>query len=326
MAGDSCSQRLSAKPDAQALRQLLREGAFARALEVIGDRWTLLVLRDAFLGVRRFEDFRRRTGAARGTLAIRLRHLVRQGILQQDRQSDLSRRMEYRLTDKGLGLYPVALCMWQWENRWGGEFGLPLRLFHTGCGKALSPSLGCAVCPEPLSARSLAYRVSVIPGSGNQPRRRRRRQGLPDHTANGQRTLLFHTVDTVGDHWTALLVGALMLGLHRHDDLREAVGLATNILADRLQRLLSAGVVEQRLYQTRPPRFEYRLTEKGLDLFPYSLALHEWASHWLTLSLDAGLLLTHRSCGHPLTTVLRCTNCGEALQAKDVSPARGSKR
>lgn len=316
---------MSASPDLQALRHLLREGAFAHALDVLGDRWTLLVLRDAFLGVRRFEDFRRRTGAARGTLAIRLRHLVRQGLLRHERQSDLSRRMEYRLTDKGLALYPVALCMWQWENRWGGEFGLPLRLVHVRCGESLSPSLDCATCSQPLSVRTLAYSVSPKTRAGTPPRRRRRLQGLPDHTADGQRTLLFHTADTVGDHWTALLVGALLLGLHRHDDLREAVGMATNILADRLQRLLSAGVVERRLYQARPPRHEYRLTDKGLELFPYTLALHVWALHWLPLKGGAELKLTHSACNHVLQTTLRCAHCGVALQAKDVTTAKGSK-
>jgi DNA-binding HxlR family transcriptional regulator len=129
---------------------------------------------------------------------------------------------------------------------------------------------------------------------------------------------MFHAVDTVGDRWTALLLAALFFGLHRYDDINSVLGIATNILADRLRLLLSAGVIKQHLYQDKPPRYEYRLTEKGFDLFPFSLALHEWGSRWMPSPHGPSIKMTHKSCDHRLKTRLVCGSCGEAIDPHDV--------
>ncbi len=115
----------------ETIRVLLRSGEGARTLQSMGDRWSFLLMRDAFLGIRRFEDLRRRTGASRGTLTARLNALVEQGMLYRSPYGNAPSRLEYRLTEKGLAFYPVALCLWVWESHWGGEFGLPPRLVHT---------------------------------------------------------------------------------------------------------------------------------------------------------------------------------------------------
>mgnify|MGYP001203950618 CR=1 FL=1 len=274
---DSRSTNRTQRPrDVETIRYLLRSGEGSRALQCIG-----LLLRDAFLGVRRFEDLRRLTGASRGTLTARLNALVEQGILYRSPYGNAPSRLEYRLTEKGLAFYPVALCLWIWENRWGGEFGLPPRLVHARCGKVLHPVLTCAHCQAAVQPQEVEFQ----PGPGAQhyavgTRTTRRRKGPPTSPGDGVDTTMFHSVDTVGDRWTALLVAALFFGLHRYDDISDALGIATNILADRLRRLLAAGVIEQHLYQDRPPRHEYRLTAKGWDLFPFTIALHDWGSHW----------------------------------------------
>ena len=151
-------------PDVETIRVLLRSGEVARALQCVGDRWSFLLMRDAFLGVRRFEDFRRRTGASRGTLTARLNALVDEGLFYRDPYGNSTSRLEYRLTDKGLAFYPVALFMWTWENRWGGAFGLPPRLMHARCGKTLNPVLACAHCEAEIGHRDLDY----APGPGAQ--------------------------------------------------------------------------------------------------------------------------------------------------------------
>jgi DNA-binding HxlR family transcriptional regulator len=130
---------------------------------------------------------------------------------------------------------------------------------------------------------------------------------------------MFHAVDTVGDRWTALLLAALFFGLHRYDDINSALGIATNILADRLRLLLTAGVIEQHLYQDKPPRYEYRLTEKGFDLFPFSLALHEWGARWMPTPHGPSIKMTHIPCDHRLRTRLVCGSCGEAIDPHDVA-------
>jgi len=312
--------------DIETIKNLLRSGEGARALQSVGDRWSFLLLRDAFLGVRRFEDLRRLTGASRGTLTARLNALVDQGILYRSPYGDAPSRLEYRLTDKGLAFYPVALCMWIWENRWGGEFGLPPQLVHATCGKSLNPVLACAHC----DVRVVAHDVEFEPGPGAPhyaaaSRTTRRRQGPAGSPGDGVDTTMFHSVDTVGDRWTALLVAALFFGLHRYDDINAALGIATNILADRLRRLLAAGVIEQHLYQERPPRFEYRMTAKGWDLFPFTIALHDWGSHWIPSPHGPGLKLRHSPCGHRLRGKMVCGSCGGVIEPQKVQ-IRGATR
>ena len=118
----------------------------ARTLSVIGDRWTLLVLRDAFLRTRRFEDFQRQLGVTRHLLADRLRKLVAAGILEKVRYQEKPARYEYRLTEKGLELHPVIVSLLRWGDRWmADESGPPLTLQHKACGHIMHPTL---VCPE----------------------------------------------------------------------------------------------------------------------------------------------------------------------------------
>ncbi len=310
-----------ALPSAERIAQvrfLLRSGEGARSLPLVGDRWVLLILRDAFLGARRFEDFRRLTGAARGTLADRLAKLVDAGVLYRIPYSKVPTRLEYRLTDKGMAFYPVALALWSWESRWAAEFGLPPRLVHKRCGKVLRPVLVCGHCSEPIDPRELSFETG--PGAKiyalKQTQERRRRNNA--ETASGVDTTMFHSVDTLGDRWTVLLLATLFFGLHRYDDIAEAMGIATNILADRLRRLLTAGVLEQRLYQDRPPRREYYLTAKGWDLYPATIAIHDWASTWIPSPAGPGLKLRHKPCGHGWRGKMMCDKCGAAVDPHEV--------
>ncbi|MFE3592293.1 winged helix-turn-helix transcriptional regulator [Streptomyces niveus] len=128
----------------------------ARALSVVGDRWTLLVLRDALLGVRRFEDFRANTGASRPLLTERLATLVEHGVLRRVRYQERPERYEYRLTEKGAGLYPVIVSLLTWGDRWmAGDDGPPVRLRHETCGHTTTPRLACPDCGEPIDPRDV---------------------------------------------------------------------------------------------------------------------------------------------------------------------------
>jgi DNA-binding HxlR family transcriptional regulator len=129
----------------------------ARALSVIGDRWTLLVLRGAFLRVRRFEDFQRHTGAPRPILSDRLRGLVEEGVLKRQPYGNHPDRYEYRLTEKGLDLYPVLVSLLAWGDRWmPDEDGPPLEVRHKECGHVVHPALACPACGEWVEARDMA--------------------------------------------------------------------------------------------------------------------------------------------------------------------------
>jgi DNA-binding HxlR family transcriptional regulator len=126
----------------------------ARTLAVVGERWTMLILRDAFLGRRRFDEFQRSTGIARNILATRLRALVRDGIFERSTASE--GRVEYRLTRKGMELYPVMAAMLKWGDTWlCDEKGPPLTLVHRPCGARTTPSMTCSHCGGLLNPREM---------------------------------------------------------------------------------------------------------------------------------------------------------------------------
>ncbi len=127
----------------------------AATLEVVGDPWTLLILRDAFRGVRRFDQWQESLGVARNVLAARLKTLVAHGVLEKRRYSEHPPRFEYRLTDKGKDLRPVLITLSDWGDRHVyGEKG-PLHFLHEPCGHKLRPGLICMDCGEPVEPRSL---------------------------------------------------------------------------------------------------------------------------------------------------------------------------
>jgi DNA-binding HxlR family transcriptional regulator len=133
----------------------------ASTLEAIGERWTMHVLREAFLGVRRFEDFRRNIGVARNILSDRLGRLVADGILRRELYSEHPPRYEYRLTRKGVDLYGILIELMKWGNRWAPNAeGPPLVLRHRGCGAVVEPVLACPDCGEPVHA----WDLETLPG------------------------------------------------------------------------------------------------------------------------------------------------------------------
>ncbi|WP_136636855.1 winged helix-turn-helix transcriptional regulator [Pseudooceanicola onchidii] len=138
--------------------------SMARTLSVIGDRWTLMVLRDCFLGVRRFDDFQRRLGVTRGILSDRLRQLTEAGVLDKVAYQDRPPRHEYRLTRRGLDLHPVILSIVHWGDvHMAGEAGRPILHRHKTCGALFDPVLSCSECGEPVRPHD----VEVIRGPGH---------------------------------------------------------------------------------------------------------------------------------------------------------------
>lgn len=132
----------------------------ARTLSVIGDRWTLIVLRDCFLGVRRFEHFEKRLGITRHVLTDRLKKLVQNEVLVKVPYQEKPLREEYRLTEKGLALHPVIMSLVHWGNTYmADERGAPLVHIHKGCGHRMAPVTTCSHCAEPISARDVRVEV-----------------------------------------------------------------------------------------------------------------------------------------------------------------------
>lgn len=125
----------------------------ARALEVVGERWTLLLIRDAMTGTRRFEDFQRSLGVSRPVLTERLARLVDEGVLERRRYQERPERFEYRLTDKGRGLWKVVAHLMMWgDEHYPAAGGPPRLLVHRDCGGGVDGHLRCVRCGRDLEA------------------------------------------------------------------------------------------------------------------------------------------------------------------------------
>jgi DNA-binding HxlR family transcriptional regulator len=130
------------------------------------------------------------------------------------------------------------------------------------------------------------------------------------------------TLEVVGEWWTLLIVRDLLLGVTRFDALQERLGIARNVLTDRLRTLVDAGVVERHRYQDNPERFDYRLTDKGRDLWLVVTAMREWGDRWAAPG-GPPIEMEHRSCGHVASVVPTCSACGEVLQRGDLRMVPG---
>ncbi|MCV6615514.1 MAG: helix-turn-helix transcriptional regulator [Cellvibrionaceae bacterium] len=297
-----------------------------KSLELLGDRWTILILRDAFFGRRRFEEFRSNTGASRSTLSKRLEALVEQGVLYKKPYQSSPPRNEYRLTDKGLALYPWALMIREWESQWGdSKFDLPAVLRHRVPGHHdLRPKVVCRHCRGDLALADVERQVlaqadessiKALKTIGNQRRSRGGRGADADNS-------LAHIAEIIGDRWASLVVAAAFMGLQRYDDFRKQLGIATNILADRLKRLTEAQVFERIEYQSKPPRSDYHLTAKGQALFPFTMLMRQWSMDWLDAMEDAPFRLIHRPCGQVLNVDVICQGCNNVPKPVDVEYAK----
>ncbi len=137
----------------------------ARSSAVLGERWVWPILRAAFNGARRFEDYQRGTGVARNILTDRLAGLVGHGILDKALPDGTAQgHREYRLTDKGRALFPVYLALMQWGNEWTGLPEPLIGIRHTACGHPTVPTVVCSECGDPLSTRDTRPAPPVIDG------------------------------------------------------------------------------------------------------------------------------------------------------------------
>ena len=130
-------------------------------MDVLSDRWTFLILREAFFGVRRYGEMQRNLGIARNVLADRLRQLVAKGMFDRVRYRADPDWYEYRLTERALDLYPVIVGLMRWADKHLSGDGdvIALELVHRACGRPADPYLACAHCHEPLGARDIDARV-----------------------------------------------------------------------------------------------------------------------------------------------------------------------
>lgn len=139
-----------------------------------------------------------------------------------------------------------------------------------------------------------------------------------NRTYDGQVCSIARTLEVLGERWTLLIVRDAMLGLRRFDEFQHSLGIARNVLTDRLKLLVEAGVLERIEYQQRPPRFEYRLTAVGLELCTPVIGLMQWGDRHLAGPEGLPRLTRHHACGGQLHAELVCEQCGATVADTDL--------
>jgi DNA-binding HxlR family transcriptional regulator len=129
-------------------------------------------------------------------------------------------------------------------------------------------------------------------------------------------------LEVVGDWWTPLIVRDALLGVSRFDDFQGRLGISRNVLNHRLAHLVDHGVLEKIAYQDHPPRYDYRPTAKGVELWTVIDAMRRWGDHWAAPN-GPPIEMVHRRCGHRAEAVPTCSACGEVIEPVDVQPVLG---
>ncbi|PZQ63499.1 MAG: transcriptional regulator [Phenylobacterium zucineum] len=298
--------------------KLIRTCSIWRALEVVGDTSTLLILEATWIGARRFEALRTRTGLQRALLSDRLARLVEAGILRKEAYSSAPPRFDYRLTQKGQDLYWAALMMRRWERRWSPREGkLDIVLRHRTCGEVFEPTPTCRCCGDEITAREVDWTEGPGVGWMAASYSRRRQQRAAAAERDTPTALLDEAAQIAGDRWASLVLRSIFTGIRRFDDIRRDTAMASNILAERLSWLAGKGVVRAEAPDPASARHEYRLTEKGVDYYPILLMLLQWGDAYYVAPQGPPLLLRHR--GHELQPVVTCSCCVTPVRPQDVT-------
>ncbi len=310
-------------PNSQARTQespkLVRTCSIWRVLEVVGDVPTLLILESIWLGDLRFDAIKARTCLSKPLIAERLKKLVASGILERRLYCARPARYGYHLSVKGRDLFPVTMMLLRWEKIWSARREtVQMDLIHSICGKVALPEPMCGNCRTIVRPQDIEWREG--PGLDMiEPDYTRRRQHR-NRAAIAQNLSLFtESAELLGDRWAGLVMRAIFTGLTRFGEIMQDSGIASNILAERLDWLRDHGFLLAHAYQTSPERFAYHPTAKALDYLPILLMLQRWGDNYYGSDAGPPVIMHHKPCGARLDIFAGCGTCHGALQMENVA-------
>lgn len=276
-------------------------------LGLLGDEWTLLVVQQALLGATRYAEFMARLPISNSVLTRRLQALTRDGLLDRRTYQTNPPRAEYLTTRRSRSLWPVLLCIWEWERQWVPDHGEKLPgMRHVACGADFAPLLTCRSCGEAASEKDVAAQWGP---SGSWPRSwpvaSTRRRSEADQR-DGAAGLFPQTMSVMGNRWGFALLVAAFVGMSRFTEFQTQLGAPPGSIADRLSIFTANGVLT--LADNR-----YRLTEKGRALYPVLVSALQWAQRWFEAPEGPAVVLTHTACGRRFTAMLGCDQCARPL-------------
>lgn len=299
---------------------ITKASSINRALDQIGDKWSLLIIQEVFWGINTFNEMMKAMGVSRGVLSNRLKWLQGVDCLRRE-TSRGNKRPVYQLTCKTIGLYDCALMAIRWERNWFQNTELDrVELTHMLCGETFQPIIECANCDGEVAFFNVAYKPGPGAAIDVRGKKVRRRSSIAAASVPSQHALYKNLINLVGDRWTANVIALALHGLTRFEEFHSELPVATNILSDRLRFLVREGVFEQVAYQQKPVRYSYQLTPKGKDLLPWFLAFLRWGDLWCAPNaLGPPMIVMHDDCGQELKAQVRCSQCRQELKAHEVN-------
>ena len=313
---------MSASKRKNSSAQGIPASSLVRALEVVGDTWTILILKEAFQGRRRFHEFHESLHIPRQTLMLRLAALADNQILFRKVVRHRTLIQEYHLTPKGLDLYNFIVSVWIWHQRWSDkQLFLPDTLYHRPCGSPLRAEFICRQCDKPVVRRDVTLMDSPERGMDPSPGPRHSRENESAFLkgSSGRPDDLVAT-SIVGDRWSNLVLFSLFQGTSSYSDIKETLGISSNILSSRLKKLIALDLVEA---EPNGRRVDYRITPRGEDIYPMLHSLIDWADRWLAGSKGPPQIMIH-CCEAVAEARFVCASCRVTLRAWDVTVARPS--
>lgn len=294
------------------------DNAIAVTLGVLGDEWNLWILRLAVDGCRRYVDWLGQGAISNSVLAARLSTLTGLGLFDKVEYSTKPVRHEYVLTARGRGVWPVLLTMWAWEQSWAPDTDMPLpAMRHTACGETFTPILTCNACGDRTDHRAVA---ATLGPSGAWSRSVPAAAGRRRSTGAGKPAqVLPHTMELLGNRWSAAILGALFMGASRFGELAEMTSAPPAMIADRLRRFDDLGVIATSPNPVRPAWVTYGLTPKGEAFFPVIASMIDWGQRWFRAPEGPAIMFTHTGCKERFVPHLACSTCATELRAHQIS-------
>jgi DNA-binding HxlR family transcriptional regulator len=293
---------------------------------VLGDRWNLLILREAFRGARRFNDWTSTLPVSDPVLATRLRDLTGLDLLSREPSPTSAGRYEYHLTARSRDMWQIFVAIWLWNLKWtsgsdattGPARPASARLRHLDCGFAVRPLLGCARC----RARGVTpFETSVVRhpdysyDEGNPPRPYRR---IQPHAGTDPADP--DAVELLGDRWSTSVLAAAFLGARRFSDFSREIGsIPPLILTQRLNTFVEARVLIHQPVTVGKRRMEYHLTTKGTDFFGIFSNQVSWSSRVFADRSGPPLTIKHLPCRQTFDPVYICNACDAKLERRSVA-------
>ncbi|HHG5380100.1 TPA: winged helix-turn-helix transcriptional regulator [Pseudomonas aeruginosa] len=286
---------------------MVRANIINRVSDVLGDTWTLCLISTLLQRPQGFDTLVQRLRIPRSTLSARLRLLTEHGCL--DRGSIETSERAYLLTPKGRDVLVLLRQMQQWNRSWQLS-SLVLEESEpvpNPCGHHAELRLLCGHCGREADPRRMkVLQTHITPVVPPEPSPKRARVLRPD-----QLEAPLSAEQLMGDRWMGLILGAAFFRAHRFSEIAQALGIATNILTIRLNRLTQQGLLERSPGDATGEKHVYRLTPRGLSYYPVICAALAWGMRWIEPDYDPGWRVLHVDCLEWFEPRFVCATCGQ---------------